>query len=276
MPRTGLAFCDVSFTCSALYADRPMGKSIWFAPTFGLIPGKAAPVSGVRPETGARIQSITSIVINCRARINRAVDRSDVSARSAPKSIVRCGDGAQRSVLIEVAGIAYVVRVVTKEAMQANVTNIIHGQHRAWPQFSLHANVELHGIRRAVARRQKLGSGVVERIRQNVADKPGVALGSCRQRRLLQCRFDSECIGCHAPDWLAAHLRGDVLAVDRRLQRPIGQGNPALTADFLDAKENTFLQSRRTVEENVVPDCILVVDPEARSDHRLSALPGIP
>src|SRR5207249_11275097 len=49
MPRTGLAFCDVSFTCSALYADRPIGKSIWFAPTLALIPGKAAPVSGVRP-----------------------------------------------------------------------------------------------------------------------------------------------------------------------------------------------------------------------------------
>src|SRR5437016_13166348 len=53
MPRTGLAFCDVSFTCSALYADRPIGKSIWFAPTLALIPGKAAPVSVVRPVAGA-------------------------------------------------------------------------------------------------------------------------------------------------------------------------------------------------------------------------------
>src|SRR5438876_11185215 len=53
MPRIGLAFCDVSFTCSALYADRPIGKSIWFAPTLALIPGKAAPVSGVRPVAGA-------------------------------------------------------------------------------------------------------------------------------------------------------------------------------------------------------------------------------
>src|SRR5438874_673492 len=133
--------------------------------------------------------------------------------------------------------------------MQTNITNEIHGQHRSWAQFSLHAEVKLHGIGGTVAWGQKLGSSVVEGVCEYVADKTGVALGSCSQRRLLQRRFYGLCISRYASYRLAANLRRNILTVDRRLERAIWHGNSALAADLLNTKENSLLQSRRPVEE---------------------------
>src|SRR5205807_6848019 len=72
------------------------------------------------------------------------------------------------------------------------------------------------------------------------------------------------------------NLRGNVLAVDRLLQSSVGHGDPALAADFLDGKENALLQSWWPVEENVVPNCILVVNAKSGSNRRLPILPRIP
>ena len=137
-----------------------------------------------------------------RAEKDRLIDCRHTAIRERCRNcVLGCGE-------IQVTRITHVVRVVTKEAMQADVTDIIHVEHRAWAQFPLNADIELQGIRRTVARRQKLGSGVVERIRQSIADQSAIVLGPCREGRLLKCRFDGQCIwpsrsrsAGHIPAW---------------------------------------------------------------------------
>src|SRR5260370_41991404 len=102
--------------------------------------------SGARKATSKGIpgvEALAGVVVNgCTSR-DGAIDRGCIRASSAAKRIIRCRDGGQRGGLVQITSIANVARVVVEEEVPAAVGQIIHGKHRAVPEWPLDANIRL-------------------------------------------------------------------------------------------------------------------------------------
>src|SRR5271163_2510598 len=215
-----------------------------------------------------------------RTGLNRRIDIGN-AARAYGR-----GDGSVGGSGIEIVYIADVVFVDTDEEVKADIPYIIYGQYRVLGDLLLDPDIHLIRSRGFIVRIEKHVAGRVGSDRKGVADVGAIALSA----RLLGQRLISGRQGCDVlinwdpsngrPKGGAANGgngrpgRGPIDGCDqRRSPARCGHGNTSRGANWGVPEKEPLLETGGPVEQDVIPNIVLVINAGAGADHGF-ATPG--
>ena len=185
----------------------------------------------------------------------------------------RCVNRGNRICYIQKARISCTVDIDRQQRVSRHIAHVICAQHHALPEFSLHPEVHLHGSGTAVIRRKQGNAVGVRGVIEGVPDEITIGGWPCCYRRLLEL--------CLIRRYHARHIAHG-LSTDRRSVDSSGtiwkrnRNRCIQKTPHTGTKEQSTWEPTGSVKQNIVENGILVEQPDAASENRLSVLRWIP